>query len=99
MMRRVTGICASYCTRNSPLDLVKKDLYWQKMKGLGSTTFTSTSFDNKEESLSDMNQGCLPENQDNSGKNLNFFLKNFPKTTTTENSIENFISKSPTPTK
>jgi hypothetical protein len=100
MIRKVTGIYANYCTRNAtPLGLAKKALYWQKMKGLGSTTLTSTSFDNSEESLSNMNQGCLPGNQDNAGKNLTFFLKNLPKTTITESAIESPISKSPVPTK
>nr|MCH9637523.1 hypothetical protein [Gammaproteobacteria bacterium] len=99
MIRKVTGIYATYCTRNStPLGLAKKALYWQKTKELGSTTLTSTPFDNSEKSLSDMNQG-LTGNQDNVGKNLNFFLKSLSKATVTENSIENPMSKSPVPTK
>lgn len=99
MIRKVTGIYATYCTRNStPLGLAKKALYWQKTKELGSTTLTSTPFDNSEKSLSDMNQG-LTGSQDNAGKNLNFFLKTLSKATATENSIENPMSKSPAPTK
>jgi hypothetical protein len=98
MIRKITGIYANYCTRNSnPLALASKALYWKKMKGLGSATLTSTSFDNSEESLSE-SQGCLSGNQDNSGKNLTFFLKTLAKTTTAENSIENPLS-TPVPTK
>ncbi|WP_342227365.1 hypothetical protein [Rickettsiella endosymbiont of Rhagonycha lignosa] len=87
MIRKVTGY-ANYCIRNStPLDLAKKALCWQKkMKELGATTLTSTSFDNSEESLSNMNQGS-------------FFLKNLPKTTIIESVMENPISKAPVPTK
>lgn len=95
MIRRITGISAHYCTRNSTsLDLVKKALYWQKMKGLGSsTTLSLTSFDKKGPS-SEKNQECL--NQENTGKNLTFFLKNLPKTTLT---AENPMTKSPVPKK
>lgn len=86
MIRRITGI-ANCSTRNSTsLDLAKKALSWQKIKGLGATTLTSTSFDNSEESSSNMNQGS-------------FFLKNLPKTTIIESVIENPIAKAPVPTK
>lgn len=91
MIRRITGI-ANCITRNSTsLDLVKKALYWQKMKGLEA----STNFD-KEETLPEKSSECL--NQEGSGKNLTFFLKNLPKSLTTENA-ENPNIKSPVHTK
>lgn len=88
-MRKVIGrIYANSCTRNSnSLALAIKALYWKNTKV--SKPAILTSFDNKEESLSG--------NQDNSGKNLAFFLKT--SATTAENPIENLISTSPAPTK
>lgn len=85
--KKATGCANPYIRNSTPLDLAKKVLYRQKkMKELGATTLTSTSFDNSVEFLSNMNQGS-------------FFLKNLPKTTIIESVIENPISKAPVPTK
>lgn len=73
--------------KSTPLDLARKALYRQKkLKGVKAATLTSTSFDDSEDSLSNMNQGS-------------FFLKNLPKLTITESVKENPISKAPVPTK
>ncbi|TLY47608.1 MAG: hypothetical protein E6K54_04220 [Gammaproteobacteria bacterium] len=91
-IRRVKGISANCCIRNSTsLDLVKKAFYRQKMKD---DLETSIKFDKEESSPPEKNQDL---NQDNTGKNLTFFLKNLPKIAT-ENE-ENSTVKSPIPTK